>query len=31
MATMLEKCIAEERRSVVRLFVGKMTQWKGYS
>jgi hypothetical protein len=30
MATMLEECIAEEQRSVVRSSVGKRTQCKRY-
>jgi hypothetical protein len=31
MATVLEDNIAEEERSAVRSFVGKGTQYKGYS
>jgi hypothetical protein len=31
MATMLEECITQEQRCIVRLFVGKRTQRKGYS
>jgi hypothetical protein len=31
MATVIEKSNTEEQRSVVRFFVGKKTQYKGYS
>jgi hypothetical protein len=31
MVIALEECATEEQRSVVRFFVGNMTQSKGYS